>query len=399
MYTKQNKIVSSADLEVLVGAFGELLVGQKKDDVNVKFIYDYYNTDFELQPAVVTGDGAGSVSGGLVRAATTSVGTCLVSSKNSIRYRTGHTGYVDLTLMREGDSGFVMGGGFDSDGFFVKYDIDTDKWAVGRRYSDTDYVETEDVFNGNCPIDTLDSTKLNIFRIVFGYLGAANPTFLVKLDRWYVLHVLKTENMLTTPTVRNPSFPVSIYAEGGATALSASWNGGVIDGASVETGARFFDESLTKAIVGTTVGTLGTFRNKTTFFGIPNKVKAQLIRYEFTVDAPASGYGTVEFKIYKNAELTGTASYTDLDENNSVLEVDIGQTYSSDGRVIFTEHIQYSSSVGGSGSKSGGSESLPALELSLVLLPGETSTITAQNVAASASNVTVRAIFEHIELF
>ena len=398
MYTKQNKIVSSADLEVLVGAFGELLVGQKKDDVNVKFIYDYYNTDFELKPAVVEGSGSGAVEGGLVKAIASGVNdSALVSSKNSIRYRTGHTGYVDFTLMREGDSGFVMGGGFDSDGFFVKYDIDTDKWAVGRRYADTDYIETEDVFNGNCPIDELDSTKLNIFRVVFGYLGAANPTFMVKLDRWYVLHVIKTENRLTTPTVRNPSFPVSIYAEGGATALSASWNGGVIDGASVETGARFFDESLSETLSGTSVSTLGTFRNKTTFFGIPNKVKAQLIRYEFVVDAPSSGYGTVEFKIYKNAVLSGTASYADLDTNNSVLEVDLVQNYASGGRTIFTEHVQYASS-GGNGSKTGGSESLPALELSLSLLPGETATITARNVAGT-TNVNVRAIFEHIELF
>jgi len=398
-YFKTTALQSSAGVEALIGAFGELLVGTKKDDLNLKFIYPFYNTDFDLNPAVLVGDGAVVVEDALLKVSSAETGSAFVSSKNSIRYRSGHTGYADFTLKVTGSTGKGVAGCVDeTEGFFVQYDNDTARWGVGRRKADIDFITEEIDFNGNAPISILDPTKINIFRVVFGYLGIANPLFLVKIDKWYVLHQIKTENVLDETTVGNPNFPISIYAENGAEASTASWCGGVIDGGMLETGARYFDEELTGTLSGTDLKTLGTWHNKAQYKGVANKVKAQLLRYKFLVQPPESGTGTVRFKIIKNAVLSGTPEYADLDADNSVLEVDVVQTYSSGGKSIFTDYVSYSATTGGSSVKSGGDSQLPAIELGLFLLPNETAVITAQNVQGT-TNVVVRAVFNHIELF
>ena len=397
-YFKGVSIQSEAGLEMLIGAFGEALVATKRDDVNVRFSYPFYNEDFDLRPAVLTGSATATVSDSLLTLSTAVGETAQAQSREYIRYRNGHTGYADFTAIIGGATGKAEIGGVDDDGWFVGYDNDASSWYVGRRRGGTDFITTESSFNGNLPSNiTLDPTKGNIFRIVFGYLGFADGVILVKVRKWYVLHVIETENALTTTTIKNPSFPIRAYAEEGATLSTASWGGGTLDGADVEAGARYFTARGSGTLSGTTVLTLGTFRNKSTYKGVTNKVKAKLLRLLYIIDAPATGTGTVEFLIRKNATLAGTPAYTDVDADNSVMEFDTTATYSSGGKLISPEYVLYAAG-GGNAADTGGQTAELADRLGLFLLPEETATITAQGVAGT-TNVTVRYAYQWIELF
>ena len=183
----------------------------------------------------------------------------------------------------------------------------------------------------------------------------------------------------------------------GAMALkTASWNAGVIgDGSPV--GGRYFPAVVTATLTGTAVATMGSFRNKTVYQATANKVKAKALKYSLHVDAPASGSGTVEFRIIKNATLSGAPSWVDIDTTNSVMEVDSAATYDSGGRDLIYQWVGYASGAGGA-AKIAGEELAQVEQVGLFLYPGERVTITAQNVSGS-ENVTCRIAWNWIELF
>lgn len=392
-YLRDITLTNTTGAEPMIGPFGEVLMGHKMDDVVVSFEYPFYNTTYDLQSASLTGDGAASVASSLLTVSSTT-GTAKVSSKESVRYRPGHTGFIDMTASFSGaGTGYI--GGFDaSDGFIIR--VINGALSVGYRRSGVDTFITAANFNGE-DISALDLTKINIFRVIFGYLGVANPTFMVKLGKWRVIHQIPTENTLTTTHVGNPSFPVSVETSGAMSIKSASWNAGTINGSDTW-GARFFEFGGSGTLSSTNLLTLTNFRNKTTYKTVSNKVKASLLRYKFFVDSPVSGTGTVEFKITRNATLSGTPSYTDIDADNSVMEYDTTATYLSGGQNIFTDWVGYASGTAPSAPTTGGDSSEVAQSFGLYLLPGESATITAQNVDGT-SNVTVRAVFNWIELF
>jgi ABC-type ATPase with predicted acetyltransferase domain len=74
------------------------------------------------------------------------------------------------------------------------------------------------------------------------------------------------------------------------------------------------------------------------------------------------------FKIYINATLSGVPSYTDINGNNSVMEVDTVQTYTSGGRVVFSAQV----------AKDNGSL-FPLQDLDIVIKPGDVITVTSQS--------------------
>ena len=394
-FLRNIKQVSSAGIEPLIGTFGETLTGSKHDDVSVNFVYPFYNTDFDMEPAVLSGDGAVSVADSELVVSSASAGSSFAASKDKVRYREGHTGYADFTA-RFGTVGVAEAGCIDSeDGYAIRSTAGV--MSVFRRRGGVDYdVITQANWNGD-DLSDVDFTKKNIFRIMFGYLGVASPIFMIYKDRWRVMNIIKTEGIITDTTVTNPNFPISVKAVNGGFCSTSSWGAGVINGEQQSAGTRSFCEAISKTLSGTAVATMGSYYNKPTYKGKANKVRMQLLRYQFAVDAPASGYGTVEFTIYKNAILAGVVTLTDVDADNSIAQVDAVRTYSSGGKRIYIEQAQYSSATG-QGSKTGGTSQLEATRLGLYLYPGETATITAQNVSGN-TNVVCRAIFNHTELW
>lgn len=387
-------------IDASIFPFGELNAEDRKDDISVQFQYPFYNTTYDLKPAVIVGSATASVQSGYLKLLSTGTDSVIVESKSSVRYRPGHSGYGQFTASFVGNGTGTAGVySVGKNGFIVKVSNNVLQIGYEKDGVQTLTSSTNGFFPfGQISVSQIDLTKINIFRVMFGYLGVANPVFQIKLNGiWNNLGMIETEGKLTSTHISNPVLPIGFKASGNMEIRTASWNGGKL-GNSDMTGARFFSLDGTKAITSTTKGTFGTFRNKTTYKGIENRVKAKLLRYKFSVYPPASGSGVVQFRIEKNASLTGTPTWNDVDSDNSTLELDLVQTYNSGGKTIYVDEVHYSSSAGSSGSNMSDSVQENAETYGLFLLPGETATITCQNVSGS-TNVTTSIIFNWVELF
>ena len=393
------RVAANGNLGLTVLPFGELLAEPKYSDVTVNFHYPFYNTEFDMRPAVIVGGATATVADGYLELVSATAESVTCSSKNAIRYIAGHSGFAQFTASFSG-TGIGTIGAWEAgeDGFFIR--VENGQLQLGYEKDGSGIVVEplgRTFHGGTIPVDLIDLTSINIFRILFGYLGVANPVYEIKLNgRWYVLGTIQTEGKLQSTHITNPVLPITIQAQGDMEMRTASWSGGRVGGAEFE-GARFFSAVQTETLSGTNLGTVGTFRNKTTYKTLSNRVKAKLLRYSFHVDAPATGSGTVQIRIIKNAVTTGIPVWNDIDADNSVIEADTVANYDSGGRVILISHVGYSAG-GGNVPDQGGTSDQDANSYGLFLLPGETATITVQNVAGT-QNVTTRIVFNWIELF
>jgi hypothetical protein len=395
-----NRIRSVTNNEALTGTFGELVSAQYQDFISIKFKYPFYNTTFDLDPKI--GAGTATVANGLLTVNGTA-GDCTVSTKNSNRYLAGKTGFGKFTA-KFNEIGTARVGLLDtnlSEGYFLKYH--DGKYYFGRVTGGTEFIVSQDDWNGTVNLNNVDFTKINIFMIMYGYLGVANTQLLIKLDTWQVLHTLQTEGRLDTVSVQNPDFKITIDCKDGAIVSTGSLSAGVIDGGQAENniaGSRsfHFDNSAgLTTLSGTDTATLGTFQNKSTYKTVDNKVKASLYLYSVTLFPPATGEGLIEFQIIKNATLSGTSNYIDVDTDNSVIAIDNVATYASGGRVIKSNALYYSTGTGNQASFSS-SSSVGADQLGLFLLPNETATIVAKRIAGDG-DASIYFSFNWIELF
>lgn len=385
----------SGQASVTVGQFGELLTGTKQDHVTLNFKYPYYNTTFDMKPQDLSGDGTISVSNSLLSVSSPTLGTAIAESKNNLMYKSGHTAYADFTSSFDGTGTGYAGAFDDNDGFFVK--VSNGTASVGRMYGGVQTgLVSQDSWNGDTDLTEIDWSNLNLFRIMFGYLGVSNIAFQIRKNGWKTLHVIETEGEIKTTTVKNPTFPIRWEAQNGMTVKTGSANAGLIGGDI--NNKRYFAFAGSTTLSSTNVATAVHFQNKTTYKTLPNKNKAQLVKLKLFIDAPASGTGTVEIKFYKNSTITGTPSYTDVDANNSTIQYATNVTYASGGQLVFVDYVGYSSSVAQSTTDTGGSDTADLSDIGLYLLEGESMTITAQNVSGS-TNVTVRFSFNWLEEF
>ena len=194
--------------------------------------------------------------------------------------------------------------------------------------------------------------------ITFGYLGTANATLWIKKDKWYVLHTIKTEGVLTTTHVDTPVFPIMIEAINGMIVSSGSWCGGtiglksiaglrgfgfpnqIVSGtAAISQGEALILQNTTKAIV--------IFHSKLLFHTKHNHVKARLTGYTFHVDVPPGvALGTIIFQVVGVQTLSGTPAYNDINTVSSVIEFDhvpgVGATVEvTAGVPSFTKNLEY----------------------------------------------------------
>lgn len=389
--------------------FGETLIADKFDDVSVQFQYNQLNTQFDIRPPVLTGDGVVNSTNAYLSASSASSGSAKVSSRDSIRYRPGHSGFADFTAAFIG-TGVGEAGCFDDDnGFILKYD--NGNVSFGYRKGGTDYLDDQSVFNGDISVSDIDFSKLNIFRISFGYLGVANPTLWIKKDVWYILHQYKTEGLLTGTHVNSPVFPMRIDAENGIEVRSGSWNGGTLgQGSSVGKRGFTFPNTVIAAgtgpdqgsmtLVGTNVNTIVLFRSKSTFNGVSNNVKARLSSYEFVVEVPSGNVvGTVVMQIIGNPTLSGAATYSDINANSSIMEYDhtpgtgASVTYASGGSVLLTTSLNYiGTAKGGAVAKT----SIDAESIGAFAYAGDQFAIIAKDLAGNGVNVRVALNWEEL---
>lgn len=416
--TRKKISIDSNLSEAINGIFGEQLAEARQDDASVQFQYDYYDEQFDVKPEAVTGDGTTTVTDGLATVSSAATGTAMRSSRDSIRYNAGHTGYAYMTALFDGAGVGRVGPVDDLDGFvlqvsngsasfgYVKSGVDKGSLGVNG-------LDNQSAWNGNFDVSNLDLSKENIFFITFGYLGVANPTLWVKKGQWYVLHTVETEGVLTSTHVDMPVFPISIYAENGMTVKSGSWVGGTVGGRCATGGRGFaFPNILVSgigavtqgqmALAANTTGTVAIFHSKVLFHGKHNHVKSRLIGYDFHVDIPAGTQtGTTIFQLVGVQTLSGTPTYQDINTISSVLEYDhdnIAGTGASvsvtAGVPIITRNLEW---VGANKGGSSADATVDAESIGAFAYEDDTFAIVAKNIGGSA--VIVRVTLNWEELF
>lgn len=386
------------------GVFGEQFATDIKNDVLVQFHYPLSSYD---TVQTVTGTGTVTSLNHLVfvstGAGTTS--TAAIRSVNNLRYRPGHTAMINFTA--DFTNGGVVNstqkvGAFDSqDGMYVGFNGTTR--VVGYRNDGVDTEITEANWNGDPRVKDFTWDKLNVFRIQFGWLGTAPICYQVLLpgtSTFSTIHTVRVHGSASEPHIGQPSMPVQIAVAktAGTTDIvvtSGSWQAGVM-GLCQTCGNRPFHDARVKNTVTTTPVSVVNYRSLTTFAGKVNKIRAQLIRYQFFVDAPANGYGTIRVRIIANPTIGGTPSWTDISINNSTLQYDVAGTYTNGtGTEALTEWIGF---AGGGAGRGSGSITIDANQMGLFLDPGVTYSIVADLVNGTG-DPNVRVTFNWAELF
>lgn len=133
----------------------------------------------------------------------------------------------------------------DNNGFFIGYEGTS--FGVTKRTGAVDTTIPQASFNvdkltgqsgskytRNGTPEALDTTKDNLYRIRYGWLGAANIYFEIYSPdgEWVIFHIIKHPNTAAVPTIEEPNQPLRVHIKkttAGATDLSiktACWSAG-----------------------------------------------------------------------------------------------------------------------------------------------------------------------------
>jgi len=369
-----------------VSEFGDKVAEGREDYVSIQFQYGISDIDLETitsnMGAVTTNQ-----STAIIQTDGTMNSSARLQSKRNLRYRPGHEGYCFFSAAFTGDiaSGTNQWIGLldDENGYAVGYDgLD---FSILYRNDSMDTVVNQSNFNidpldGNGPSGiNLSADKLNIYRISYGAL--VDYRILGTDGQWHLFHVVQRAGTAITPLIQNPILPVSAEVSDpvGGNMLelrTTSWNAGIIGGPSLA-GSRFFSQSNTKTLgnTGNEIHML-TIKNKDIYASKTNRIEVRIAAFG---GGPLTSSGHVMIlRIRKNATITG-ATYSDISPD-SVIEYDTAGTYSlGTGSEILVSPIN---SIG----NGPGIQFIPPDGFEIILLPGETATLTAQSLSGGNIN-------------
>lgn len=371
-------ICDNSGRQAQVAIFGDQIVGDRHPDVLVQF---QYNISTEDVTEVTTGTGATSLADATATLSSgLGVGSSSLESRDTLRYQPGFDGYALFTaaFSAAGSGTYQRAGLFDSDnGMWIGQEDGT--FYIARRFDGTDFKAEVNTSNSNTAVDTVDFTKTNIYRISFGWLGVAPIIFeIFEQGHFREIGRITVANTQAQPSVEQPvqpiTFEVGRTSGAGAVTLSTnSWSAGRIGFVGNEDlpSDRYFESVNTKSGVSTETSIL-TVRNKSTFQGKTNRV---VVHFNF-ITASSDGTKNVIIHAKKNSTLGGTPAYTDVNSDNSVVDVDAAGTTVTGGQDKLPVTLGKE-----------GSQSFIIRELSLKLYPGETMTFSAES--ANNTEVTI----------
>lgn len=202
-----------------------------------------------------------------------------------------------------------------------------------------------DKLDGSGPSNfVLDITKLNIYYIAFGWLGAAPLEFGVASEdgAWIPFHRIRYPNLNITPTIFNPSLPLSMAVSklnsgaGDLKIQTASWDATITG---KEHAIRTNTTTNNKVTVdGETVLPYLSLRNRSTYAGNSSHTSRMRLLY-LNVASDDTTNKLIRVQVSKNRTLNST-SWSNVDDLFSVAEVDTSATsYTSTGTLLFQTSI------------------------------------------------------------
>lgn len=399
--TVPSSAIQFLDNVMFVDSFGQGVTTQLDSDISINWANGVLDDQFDMKTPVLTGDGTADASTRVAIAGSASAGSATIQSRDAIRYSNGRGFFAYWTASFNGAGVGNSGPHDDNDGFPLRYDGSQNKLFF--EYLDggtpTGTVELDIAALG------IDPNNINIFAVLGGFLGTANPTLLVKKDVWKVAAVIKTEGMMNDTHVNTPAFPMRIKAENGMAIKSGSWHGGTMGraGKVQDRGFSYPNQVMGSAenlpatargsltLVGTAVSTAFILHAKDLFNGFPNKIKADILATNLSV-RPSASNGTVQLQLIGNPTLDGNEVFADVSAS-SVVEIDdrpglsANGAYVSGGRVIGQPINVTYSGAGGQQAKSGGEGESFIDELQLDGTAGETLAVLIRDLDSNAVTV------------
>ncbi len=304
--------------------FGEKVIAVRKSDIASQFQYG-----FPASGAVQETANGGSISIVesmlVVSTGTNTAGSASIANKKALRYVPGQEAYINFTAVFSAPKtgSYQRAGIFnDVNGFFIGYEDKTFK-VTRRRDSEDSTVDIDLTSIFDPDVDDFDPTKNNVYRISFGYLGAATISYevLSPSGHWEVLHKIRYPNTATETHILNTNLQpkLSVANTGNNTDIQAktgSFAAGVIDGGGNDASSRRFTYAASNQTI--TAGTLTviTFRSKASFNSLVNYITSRLMLLSFNADMSKSSLWEFE----KNGTIVGTPTWTDVDTADSVIE-------------------------------------------------------------------------------
>lgn len=352
-----------------------------------------YNVNSEVFITSSTSGSISALSGNMITACSGGAGSyAQLETKHYVRIRPGQgAGTRFSAQFTPNVSGTqIYGWGSATDGYFVGMS-GSSFGVLHRSHGIEEWTLTSsfnvDTLDGNGASGfSIDPSKGNVFDIQAQWLGYGSITFNVVnpiTGKFMPFHRIKYANEHQVPSTRFNSEKVFARVEGvnggsgpieikGASLLT------YVEGKPVYSGPTFATFN-SKTNIATETNIL-TLQNKSTFQGLTNKVAIKFRSLGFAVE----GTKPAIIRLYKNATLGGTPSYTDIDVNNSITSYDTAGTTVSGGTLIAAYAVGKSSS-----------NTVYGDDLDLWLYAGETLTITAFSAANTDATISVRWVEDH----
>lgn len=307
--------------------------------------------------------------------------TSTISSKKSVNYSPGHEIMTMFTARFP-----TAGAGKTNEEYYDRYIgmfNATDGFAIGERKGTFGIQYMQNSIATFIPqtsfnLDKLDGsgrsgmvwdpTKISIFYIAFGWLGAAPIEFAIASPggNWVPFHHILYPNLFTTPSIHNPSLPISMSVSkasndtGLLSIETASWDATITG---KEHAMRTRTTSRNQVTVsGATVVPILTLRNRSTFAGKTSTARMRILYLNFAANDTTNKL--IRVQLLKEATLN-SSDYNNLDDLHSIAETDITATSFSDtGTLVFQTSTQ-----------NGAELWLKANDLNIELYPGESLSI------------------------
>lgn len=233
-----------------------------------------------------------------------------------------------------------------------------------------------------------DPTKLNLYRVEYGYLGAVSMVFSIydpeKAD-FIEVHRIEWANTETTPIFGNPDMKIGWTAA----SLGSTGTNLTVEGASsyVAVGGKntFVNQSKSDdnlvASIDTTLTPIITLKNRITYGDRFNLGKIKILIASATNDHNKPSI----IEIYKNGTLGGVPDFQLVDDVNSIALVDKSASSITGGSKIASFPV----------GANGGSDDIDLEKFLIDILPEEIITIAAKT--TSGTGATIDAIISWVE--
>ncbi len=239
------------------------------------------------------------------------------------------------------------------------------------------------------PFDGFDPTKLNVYKVQFGYLGIANILFSIydPNDGVFVpVHQVEWANANTITHLGNPNMKVgwtsaSLGSSGTNLTVTGASASIMIQGDDRIKNNTFAAENSVSSVA-TTITNILTIKNRTVYGDRFNLGK--IIPLTVAVNNDHNKGCIVE--IYRNATLVGTTNYQYEDEFNSLALIDKSGTALTGGTLIDAFTVE-----------AGGSANVELDLLFTEILPDSTFTVAAKTISGTSTAITAAATWKEIK--